>query len=358
MSAPPLEAARQLAVEDALEFLTSAAAHRVALPEAQQAFRDLRARHPGVELELLWEHHRYEGTPSYDVLLRTPGGGTVSLGFAAERAVPWLLRSACHSHECDVALVNGRLIDIQTVVAYLDLLWNDTRLMEQMVDDQLIDEGAERLGVEPAREDVRAAVDEFRAARGLFGAAETTAWMSERGLSRERLEWIVSRDSAARALRRHVVSEEQVQARLEAGAAAFDRVHLARIRVYDEDEARTLVAAMRGDASAFFDVAERRFVAGGKGGDLFAVLTRSAVSPDQAALLFGAKAGDVIGPVPSGVGFDVVRILSITRATPGDAVARTAAGNALFAEWLAGRRATARVEWFWGNAGQSPVGLG
>lgn len=305
---------------DALDFLR--AAQGLPLATVQHQFRDLRARHPGVELELLWERQ------SYDILLRPPGGGTISLGYAADHTVPWLLRNACHSHECDVATVNSRLIDIQTVVGYLDIVWNDARLLDQMVDDQLIDEAVEQLGIEPSREDIDAAVLEFRTARGLFRADDAIRWMHDHGITQERLEWIVSRDSAARALRRHVVTDAQVEARL---TSDFDTVRIARFR------------ADRCDGE-FFAAAQAHFAAGGNCDRFFTVLTRRDLTPEQAAMIFGAAPGSTLAGVPSGDGFDVVHILAFVPAQAHDVE------RAIFAEWLAERRKTARVEWFWGNA--------
>jgi putative peptide maturation system protein len=346
------------ALEEALAFLTAATTEQLGLDEAKYRFRETRGRHAGIEMELLWEHERYTGAVSYDVLLRPLAGGTVSLGFSADDGVPWLLRSACHSHECDVAMVNSRLIDIQTVVAYMDIVWSDTRLLDQMIEDQLIDEAVEQFGLEPSSADVEQAMNEFRAANGLHSAADTTRWMQARGINQERLEWSVSRDAAAALLRRHVVDDEQVVAHLERDATPFDTVHIARIRLRDAGRAREILTAIQGGALDFFEVAQRSFVAAAPAASrtdraFFAVLARGSLSPAQAALLFNAQPGDTVGPVPSGTGVDVVRVLAITRARANDGAARERARAALFAEWLADRRARARVEWFWGNAGKS-----
>ncbi|MEO7455076.1 MAG: hypothetical protein ABIY52_02365 [Gemmatimonadaceae bacterium] len=308
-------------VADALSVLLRAQGQPLAA--VQRSFHELRTRHHDVGLELLWENGRYAGASNYDALITTPNG-TISLGYAASHAVPWLLRSACHSHECDVATVNSRLIDIQTVVAYLDLVWNDTRLMEQMVDDQLIDEAVESLAIEPTREDISAAVDEFRIARGLNRAADFTQWLSDRGLGHERLEWIVSRDSAARALRRHVVTAEMVRERM---SSDFDTVRIARFRS-DEEHV--------GD---FYAAAEQHFP-----DRLFASLVRRDLGAAQAAMIFGAPPGTTLTRVPSGDGFDVVHVISFAPAQPDDVE------RVIFREWLAERRKSARVEWFWGNA--------
>jgi DNA-binding NtrC family response regulator len=57
----------------------------------------------------------------------------------------------------------------------------------------------------------------------------------------------------------------------------------------------------------------------------------------------------VQGPLRSGEGYGIVRVLHIERARLDEAT-REAIKEILFAEWLAGRRREATVEWFWGKA--------
>ena len=321
------------------------------------AFRVLRERHGDVEMELLWEEERYGGGVHYDVLLRPPGGGTVSLGVAAERATPWLLRTAQHSHECDVARVNSQVLDIQTVVSYLDLLWGDTRLMEQMVEDLLIDEAIDQYGIEPSPEQVQRGMDELRASLGLHSAAETVRWMERHSMSKDRLEWLASRDAATTTLRERIVDDGAVTHYLERNASSLDTVQMARFRMADCAQATETVTAITEGRADFFEVAQQRYLAKGDddnrdgGRELFATATRGSLSEAQAKQLFGAEPGDIVGPVASGNGYDVVRILAVTRARTDEPAARLAARRALFADWLAARGETASVEWFWGNAG-------
>ena len=359
MTDAPVARSGHAALADALDFLLAAQRDGLDLPAAQQRLATLRERHPDVGMDLLWEAERYASVLHYDVLLRPPGGGTVSLGVAPERAVPWLLRTAQHSHECDVARVNSQTLDIQTVVSYLDLLWGDTRLMEQMVDDILIDEGIAEHGIEASPGEAQRALDELRASLGLHSAADTVRWMERHNVSHDRLEWIASRNSNAAALRERVVSEDAVTRYLEQQAANLDTVQMARFRVPSAAAAGDAVAAIRQGRSDFFELAQQCFLETGTdgvrggAGRLFATATRGSLSASQAQQLFGAKPGEVVGPVDSGDGYDVVRIFAVTRARPADPTARAAARSTLFADWLAERRQRARVEWFWGNAGRS-----
>jgi hypothetical protein len=88
-------------------------------------------------------------------------------------------------------------------------------------------------------------------------------------------------------------------------------------------------------------------------GNFFAVVRRGQLSPPQAAAVFTAAPGAVVGPVCSGAGYDIIRVLHLERARL-DAPTRQAIAEWLFEEWLTARRQKATIEWFWGNADRAP----
>ena len=57
----------------------------------------------------------------------------------------------------------------------------------------------------------------------------------------------------------------------------------------------------------------------------------------------------MVGPIPRGDSFVIVRVLSKTPARL-DGPTRTAVQDALFEEWLEQRRSNAAIEWYWGPA--------
>ena len=64
-------------------------------------------------------------------------------------------------------------------------------------------------------------------------------------------------------------------------------------------------------------------------------------------LVFAAKLGEVVGPVPFEERFGFAKVLERRPATL-DEKTREAISATLFAEWLSERRGQASIEWFWG----------
>ena len=68
--------------------------------------------------------------------------------------------------------------------------------------------------------------------------------------------------------------------------------------------------------------------------------------------LFSAASGELVGPLTTGTGHALIRVLEILPAQLDDRT-RAAIQDILFNEWLAGRRQAAQIEWCWGNAGKA-----
>jgi hypothetical protein len=64
-----------------------------------------------------------------------------------------------------------------------------------------------------------------------------------------------------------------------------------------------------------------------------------------------AAPGDVLGPVPSKRGAALAQVVAVQPVCL-DKRTRQTIAQVLFEDWLAERRRTARIEWYWGNASQ------
>lgn len=321
--------------------------------QAKARFRPLQERPGGLAMDLIWEVDNYTHETHYDVLLHLPGRGTVSLGFCPDRGVPWPLRHAHHARESDVVRVNGRTLQLQTVMAYLDSLWNDPRSLQDLVDRCLIQEAVEDRAITTNDADLQQAMDAFRREHGLHTAEATYRWLELRGWPPERLEENVSARLVAQKLRDGITAG-RVESYFDEHRAELDTAHLARIRVTDEVTARQLGEQVRSGALDFFEAALQRFLLGAAGvKDLFLVVRRRSLSARQAQAIFTASPGEVVGPLASGEGYDVVRVLQHSPAQL-DEPMRTVIKQILFDEWLAERRRQAKVEWFWGMPDRTP----
>jgi putative peptide maturation system protein len=170
---------------DVLDYLQGLCRDGATPGEALNRLGSLRRRWPELDLDLLWEETA--DARHYDVLVRQEGG-TFSLSFCPARAVPWPLRHAHHSREWEFARINGRSMEIGTVVACLDFLWDERRLTDRLIDSCLIQDEIERRGLTVSDTDLQTAMDAFRSKRGLFTAEAAERWLREHGLTREALE--------------------------------------------------------------------------------------------------------------------------------------------------------------------------
>lgn len=343
----------QQALIDTLDALMEFSREGVRPDDAQSRVGPLRERYPEVGLQLVWEEEAYDRAVHYDALLQIPEGGTVSLSFCPERALPWPLRGVQHWRDQELVRVNGYTLRIDQAVASLDVIWNDTRLVDRLVEVCLIEEALGEESVDLPADELQQAVDGFRRAHRLYTAADTHRWLERRGMSQRKLELLAA--SAARIARlRDRVAGRRVDSHFVQHHAGFDQAHIARIHFTDEAGARAACEEIRAGKSDFYGVAERRFrAAAGRGeqppDSMFTVVRRGELPVEPAAAVFAASAGDVVGPLLTPDGWAVVRVLAVVPATL-DQPTRSAIKHALFQEWLEERRQSARIEWNWGIA--------
>src|SRR5439155_8197353 len=160
-------------------------------------------------------------------------------------------------------------------------------------------------------------MDGFRRAHELYTAEDTFRWMERNGVTHEKLERLVG-DEARVAKLRNRVTAGRVEDYFERFRASFDTVRIARIELSDEMEAHRTADQMRAGAVDFYEAAQHRFLAtecpGDSLGNLLTVVQRGQAPAELAEAVFTASPGDILGPVPVGEGYAIVRVLSFAPA--------------------------------------------
>ena len=315
---------------------------------ARQRLDELRAAHPGLDVQLVWERESYGENTSYELLMTLPNLGTVSLSLSPEDGLPWGLRNAHSAPEGYVLRVNGRYMSVSTLMTSLDMVWGDAGLLQSLVDMLIIEGMVERLGLEPDEVSRAEAVAAFRREHRLEDDAHLERALAERGLSETELE-----DRLASAARRAALRARVLRDRLPEGwertRRDLDQLRVARLSLATAEEAEALAAGLRRGEGSLAALAQARFLAGevSAAEPLFAVLRRRDLSPRQDGLLFGQQPGTVV-VVPSGARWELVQILAEISAedAPGT---REAAEGLLFDAWLAEQRRAAAITWYWGR---------
>ncbi|GAA2870412.1 hypothetical protein GCM10010517_30620 [Streptosporangium fragile] len=307
--------------------------------EAREHLAAVHDRYPDVPMRLVWRREAADGSCHYDLLIKT-ADGTVSLALASGAVLPWPLRGSQPSGDQVVVRVNGIDLKMERVISILDVLWEDARLAERLVNAQLVEEETSGWPVALTDEELQEATDAFRRARGLLTVRATREWMAQRGLGLAALEELVTEQAAARRLRRRIVAG-RVEAAFDACRDEFDRLHVLRLQYAEAEAARDALPRLR-------DAADPVALARGEVLADAAVCRMEGVRRRDLPAVAAAE-GDVLGPFPLEDGFAVVRVLQVRPAVLDDAT-RALIEERLFDEWLADRRREAVIEWFWGTA--------
>lgn len=339
-------------VRDALALLVTLREERVPVEEAMERLRPLKERHPGHWINMVWERETFGDSIHYDILIGD-GRGTYSLSYCADEETPWAVRGTQRINESLVVRVNDEPVYIHQAITSLDHAWHTLHVGRHLMDMCLVDKELRLNPVEVTDEELSDALTSFRRTRRLFTVAQVERWMRDHGTPQVQLEAHL-RDQVARAKLRQRVAAGREEAYFQEHRAGFERVQVARLYASDQDEALRLYEQLRQAPESFLRVAQERFLAGGQDDGLFVTLQRSELHREQAELLFAGEPGQVIAPVPSGEGYELMQVLRFLPAQLDDAT-RQQIRNALFEQWLEERRRTARVEWFWGAAEAADV---
>lgn len=339
------ESSRKLCLE-LLEALIALAEEGVEPQEARARIRELGARHPQAGIELVWEREAYENRTHYDALVDHEGRGTISLAFCPDRGLPWPLRGAQRWSEYELLRVNQTLLRVDEAIDLIDFIWNEEPLLQRFIDTCLVRETLEKEPIELSDEELQAAMDEFRAARGLHSRETMLAWMKSNGLDLGRLERHLEWETAKARLRRKIAGD-RVEDCFARARLSFDVVDVAELMFEDPAQAsRAAEMLQRGDAD-FFALAAEAFVQRRARGNLFTRVTREELAPAAAEALFAAAPGAIVGPLLMKGTSHVYRVLAL-RPAELDRTTRERIEQKLFDEWLAQQRGSASITWNWG----------
>lgn len=313
--------------------------------EARRLLRDFQARHPELDIDLVWEEEDYSGAVHYDLLIRPDAQGTISLSYCPDRAVPWPLRNAFRAPDGWVARVNGRVIDAPTAMTAMDIVWGKTSLVRDILNLALIEEAVTRRGITVAAEEMQPAMDAFRRKHRLLRKADMLKFFEVQGITQSALESHLESELLRTKLRDEM-TQGSVDQYFHDHQGDFETAHVIRLRVRNEADARGIVADAEAGRRDFASVARERFVDGAAAA--FVVLRRSELTEDQAKAVFGTPPGQVVA-VASGNVWDAMHVLRIAGAVLDDAT-REQVKQAAFDAWLDEQRRTAQITWFWGDS--------
>ncbi len=140
------------------------------------------------------------------------------------------------------------------------------------------------------------------------------------------------------------LAREQAAGHFEANRDRYAQARLRHIVVASEGAARELLALLRDEGADFAELAREHSLHPSRsaGGDL-GLVPRAALAPALAEAVFAARAGDVVGPFPTEMGFQLVAVEALVPGTFDEPTA-AAIRKELFDAWLAERLRDARID--------------
>jgi putative peptide maturation system protein len=276
----------------------------------------------------------------------------VSLSFAPNGGLPWPLRGVQRWQDRDLARVNDVVLTVDHAIAQLDFIWDEAPIVRRLVDTCLIQETLKRGPISLDEPDLQEAMDAFRRARGLFAAADMHRWLADAGLSSAKLEHLLTGQATLRKLTARVAAG-RVDEYFAAHRDELAEVALLRLDFPDLVRACAALDEFCREGS-FLSVAQRAIAEAVSSGEQAPVLDSVVLRRREAVnfeLSIATEPGAVLGPVPNQRGAALVQVVAVQPACL-DKRTRQTIAQVLFEDWLAERRRTARIEWYWGNASQ------
>jgi len=232
-----------------------------------------------------------------------------------------------------VVEVDGTQIDLEDVLRRAR--WRaQAKFMEEAADAFFIRREAERRGLNVSAAELQQAADDFRRTHKLHEVGSTERWLAENSLTREDWELMLEEDLLTLKLR-EVLTTSQVDRYFAENRLAFDCATISHIVVLDAEAAKELRAQIVEEGSYFYALARRHScdAATRPAGGYFGMVKRAEMEATMEAAVFGARAGDVVGPFKTGSGWRLIRVEALHPAKL-DETTREEIGSWLFNEWL------------------------
>lgn len=233
-----------------------------------------------------------------------------------------------------VGSVNGREISAAEALRSMKLS-NRLSALKASLEDLFVEDQAKEKGVSVEDAELQAAADDFRRRRGLHSVAATEKWLDEVGLSLDEFERMIERQTLREKLKARVVPDDAVERHFAENRAAFEGAELSQFHVDSRGKAEELLAQINDEGADFTELARQNAIdetardTGGRVGQV----NRKALSPEIEALVFGAKPGEVVGPVETDQGWCLIKVWSLQQPTL-DAALTQRIRDRLFREWL------------------------
>lgn len=239
--------------------------------------------------------------------------------------------------------INHREIGVQELVQRVKFSGRDT-VIKSLVIQTILEQYALENNLVVTEEELQQRFDALRRRRGLFSAAATEQWLKENGITLDDLE----KDFEIRVLSEKIrdsSTRETVEKFFAENKANMDTAEISMLTVKEPEVAMELLAQIREDGAEFmvlageYSIDERAKYSGYVG-----IVERQSLVGEVSAAIFQAKAGEVVGPFQTDMGYNLVQVKGLYPAVLDEQKEREIR-NILFQRFLGEEEQKARILW-------------
>ncbi|MGE5418321.1 MAG: peptidylprolyl isomerase [Acidobacteriota bacterium] len=246
-------------------------------------------------------------------------------------------------HDITALRVNGEEASLSKVLR-LARIRSSFAALDDKIETILVRQAAPELGITVSDDELQSGVDEFRTSRGLFTSQATLEWLQQQRIELDDLEELVeSMITAAKV--REAVSAGRIEKFFSENLLSFESAMISQLLVQEEGEALELLQQINDEAADFnslareYSIDETTRPAGGFAG----TVARTILTPETEAAVFGASAGEVVGPFKAPNGYYLIKIEQINKPVL-DPQTTEQIKDVLYRDWLAARYQKSAVE--------------
>lgn len=225
-------------------------------------------------------------------------------------------------------------IDPEEILAFLKKELSLKEVTQKILERKVIERAAAERNITVTPEEIQAEADRFRFQNRLEKASDTMGWISNQMISVEDWEQGIRDRRLAQKLAAELFSP-QVEKYFAENRLDFDQALLYQIIVPYEPVARELFYQIEEEEISFFEAAhlydineQRRLNCGYQGW-----VSRAALKAEMAALVFGVKLEEIVGPIKTEQGYHLLLVEQMKVAELTLEV-RQQIIDRLFKEWL------------------------
>ncbi len=241
--------------------------------------------------------------------------------------------------------INGKSISLHELLYYLKIDGKIDLLLEDTINDLLISQAAEREGVTVSDEELQDALDTFRQGASLQKKVEMENWLKQKNMTIDDIEIHLERNAVAAKLKDKIVAGEKVNQYFAENRPSFDTANISHILVEKEGVAHELFSQVTVEDVEFSSLARKYSIDNDSkdAGGYIGSVNRKTLSPVMESAVFGARDGDVVGPVSTDMGYHIIKVEKVQIGELDDNV-KEKIKDELFSNWLKEEARDARID--------------